>query len=61
MHISGVAFAYPERTVSNEEMLQIVAEQSREGFDGDLNVALQTIEHYLKYIGSVNRHWLAEG
>ncbi|HET8869888.1 MAG TPA: 3-oxoacyl-[acyl-carrier-protein] synthase III C-terminal domain-containing protein [Aquabacterium sp.] len=61
MHISGVSFAFPQRTVSNEEMLQIVADQSREGFQGDLNVALQTIEHYLNYIGSKNRHWLAEG
>ncbi|MBI2732193.1 MAG: 3-oxoacyl-ACP reductase, partial [Aquabacterium sp.] len=61
MHIAGVAFAYPERTVSNTDMLQIVADQSREGFQGDLNAALQTIEFYLNYIGSVNRHWLAEG
>lgn len=61
MHVAGVAFAHPKRTVSNQEMLQIVAERSRDSFEGDLGVALQTIEHYLNYIGSQNRHWLSEG
>ncbi|MGC4059629.1 MAG: 3-oxoacyl-[acyl-carrier-protein] synthase III C-terminal domain-containing protein [Aquabacterium sp.] len=61
MNISGVAFACPDRTVSNAEMLQIVADQSKDGFEGDLDAALQTIAHYLHYIGSVNRHWLDQG
>ena len=61
MHIAGVAFSYPERVVSNKEVMQIVSDQSKEGFSGDIDQALQTVDHYLKYIGSANRRWLAEG
>lgn len=61
MHISGVAFAFPERTVSNSEIINIVSERSKDTFEGDLDAALQTIEFYLKYIGSENRHWLDKG
>ena len=61
MHIAGVAFAFPERIVSNDEVVKILSDQSKDGFAGDFDKAVQTVEHYLGYIGSVNRHWLAPG
>lgn len=60
MHIAGVACSFPDRTVSNAEILKIFSDHSKEGYDGDFEKAAQTVEHYLNYIGSVNRRWLAK-
>lgn len=61
MKIQAVAAAFPDRVVSNDEILQIVETRSREGFEGDLPKALQATKMFLEYTGAKNRRWVAPG
>jgi 3-oxoacyl-[acyl-carrier-protein] synthase III len=61
MKIQAVAAAFPQRVVSNDEILQIVEARSRDGFEGDLPKALQATKMFLEYTGAKNRRWVAPG
>lgn len=61
MNIAGVAFACPERVVTNDDVLDIVASASRDVYEGDLPQALRTIRFYLNYMGADQRRWLDKG
>lgn len=58
MKISGIAYAFPERVVSNQDIIQMVREGSESSFDGNLGRALQSVNIYLNHIGAKNRRWL---
>ncbi|MFE7722005.1 3-oxoacyl-[acyl-carrier-protein] synthase III C-terminal domain-containing protein [Nocardia rhizosphaerihabitans] len=51
----------PSRTVTNADILGMIAEHSAAGFDGDLDDTLRKIDTYLRYAGSDERRWLDEG
>lgn len=60
MNISGIACAFPERRVSNQDIVDMVREGSADCFEGDLERALQTVSLYLRHIGAGERRWLGE-
>lgn len=61
MKICGIAAAFPERVVSNDEILSMIEAHSREVFDGDLPKALGATKMFLEYTGARNRRWIAPG
>lgn len=61
MKLRSIAAGLPSRTVSNADIIGMIDEHSRDGFEGDLPAALHTIDNYLRYSGSQQRCWLAEG
>ncbi|MEV6276624.1 3-oxoacyl-[acyl-carrier-protein] synthase III C-terminal domain-containing protein [Nocardia sp. NPDC051832] len=61
MRLRSVAAGLPSRTVSNADILDLIAEHSSGGFEGDLDETLRTIDSLLRYTGSAERRWLAAG
>ncbi|WP_107657366.1 3-oxoacyl-[acyl-carrier-protein] synthase III C-terminal domain-containing protein [Nocardia suismassiliense] len=61
MKLCSVAAGLPSRTVTNADILDLIAEHSSVGFDGDLDDTLRKIDTYLRYTGSDERHWLDTG
>lgn len=61
MKIRGVAAAFPERVVSNDEILSIIEAHSRDAFVGDLRQALGATKFFLEHTGARNRRWIAPG
>lgn len=61
MKIAGVSHAFPSRVVSNDDILQLLKERSQQGFQGDLDRALQSVNLYLRHVGARQRRWLADG
>ncbi|GAB6039853.1 hypothetical protein [Endothiovibrio diazotrophicus] len=61
MRIESVKAAFPSRVVSNDDVLELVAEHSCGSLGDDLEEALKRIRFYLRYSGSNTRHWLGEG
>ena len=59
MKIAGVSAAFPSRKVSNQEVLDLIKQQSPD-FDGDIDRAIRRIGLSLKYIGIKERRWLGE-
>ncbi|MCX4241187.1 hypothetical protein OEB96_11225 [Paraliomyxa miuraensis] len=51
----------PSWQVDNEQILDLIRQHSRDGFDGDLERTLATIGRLLSRTGSRTRRWLAEG
>ncbi|WP_306355844.1 MULTISPECIES: 3-oxoacyl-[acyl-carrier-protein] synthase III C-terminal domain-containing protein [unclassified Nocardia] len=61
MRLRSVAAGLPSRTVTNADILGMVAGQSSACFDGDLDDTLRKIDSYLRYTGSNERRWLDAG
>lgn len=57
MIIKGVAASLPERRVTNEELIEMVREQSAPVFKGDLDRTLRVALALLKRTGLVERRW----
>lgn len=60
MIIENVAASFPSRTVSNEEVIDLIRFHS-ENFEGDLPKTLRIVKTLLDRSGLVERHWQAEG
>jgi acyl-CoA:acyl-CoA alkyltransferase len=58
MKLLSVKAAFPSRTVSNDEVVELIREYSAKSFVGDLDEALQRVSFYLAYSGSESRRWL---
>jgi acyl-CoA:acyl-CoA alkyltransferase len=56
MLIKNVAASLPSRTVSNEEVVDMIRYHSS-GFEGDIDRAMRTIKTLLDRSGLVNRRW----
>ncbi|MEV0544303.1 3-oxoacyl-[acyl-carrier-protein] synthase III C-terminal domain-containing protein [Nocardia salmonicida] len=61
MRLRSVAAGLPSRTVTNADILRMIAEHSSGGFEGNLDETLRVIEGLLRYTGSAERRWLAAG
>ncbi|WP_194813454.1 3-oxoacyl-[acyl-carrier-protein] synthase III C-terminal domain-containing protein [Nocardia sp. XZ_19_385] len=61
MKLRAAVAGLPSRTVSNADILDMIAEHSARDFDGDLDGTLRTIDSYLRYAGSRDRCWLDDG
>jgi len=61
MRIAAVTAALPSQRVTNDDVLDLVREHSRAGFQGDLDAALRKINFWLAYSGSESRRWAAAG
>jgi 3-oxoacyl-[acyl-carrier-protein] synthase III len=61
MRIAGIAAAFPSRVVSNDDILDMIAAESRDSFAGDLarSGALQRVRLLLNHSGIKHRRWSA--
>lgn len=60
MKIERLAVAFPSRVVTNDDVLDLIREESR-AFSGDLDKTLKHVRRALKASGSVTRRWLGKG
>lgn len=58
MEIKGIAAAFPERIVTNEDVVSLIRKNSQDHFKGDLERTLKTIQTMLKRTGTNERRWL---
>ncbi len=58
MKIASVAAAFPERIVTNAEIIEMIRERSQKTFDGDLQAGLDKIAAMLKTSGAEEKRWL---
>jgi 3-oxoacyl-[acyl-carrier-protein] synthase III len=61
MKLAGVKAVIPSRTIDNQAIKSMVAEQSAGLLKRDLQAALNRIDFYLTYSASDRRRWLADG
>lgn len=61
MRLRSAATGLPSRTVTNADIIELIAHHSSDCFDGDLADTLRTIDTYLRYTGSHERRWLDQG
>jgi acyl-CoA:acyl-CoA alkyltransferase len=59
VRIGGIAATFPGRVVSNDDILEMIATESRGSFRGDLEDSkiLQRVRQLLHYSGSRHRRW----
>lgn len=60
MKIIGIAAAFPSRNVTNQHVLDLIEQHSKEGFNGNLPKTLKVIDQLLKKTGIESRCWLGE-
>lgn len=60
MKIEQLAAVFPSRVVTNDDVLNMIREESRT-FSGDLDKTLKHVRRALKASGSVTRRWLGKG
>ncbi|MCW5671942.1 MAG: 3-oxoacyl-ACP synthase [Hydrogenophaga sp.] len=60
MIIENVVASFPTRTVSNEEVIDLIRFHSKANFEGDLPQALNTIQTFLDQSGLITRQWQAQ-
>lgn len=58
MRLESVSVALPTRCLSNDDLVDLVAEHSLVGFRGDLEAALEQLSALLRRSGARSRHWL---
>lgn len=58
MHIQGISAVFPDRVVTNDDIIEMVRDQSKKTFQGDLEEALSSISYLLNYSGAKERRWL---
>ena len=59
MKIIGLSAILPSRQVTNQDVINLVEQHSRDTFQEDLPKTLKTIGKLLEKSGSDTRHWLA--
>ena len=60
MKIEGISARLGSKSISNDDILKIIEENSRD-FEGDLSKTLSVVQKLLQKSGSKNRRWLDEG
>ncbi|HAT1130433.1 TPA: hypothetical protein NR353_001605 [Legionella pneumophila] len=60
MKINSVQLSLPSRTVSNEDILQLIADESTETAEKEKQRILAHVSKILKMAGANNRYWRAE-
>ena len=58
MKLLSVKLAAPSRRISNQDILSLIHQHSRDTFTGDLELALDRVDRLLKYSGAETRYWL---
>ncbi len=58
MKIEAVAASFPDRVVTNTDVINLIQQQSEGAFTGDLSATLGQVEYYLNHIGNKERRWL---
>jgi len=61
MKIDSVKASFPSKTVSNEEVVDLIRFNSSKEFEGDIEKTLRKIKVVLKKTGIENRVWLDKG
>ncbi|MBL1075889.1 3-oxoacyl-ACP reductase [Nocardia sp. 2] len=61
MRLRSAVAGLPSRTVTNADILEMIAAHSSPGFEGDLDDTLRTVDSYLRFSGSRERRWLDTG
>jgi 3-oxoacyl-[acyl-carrier-protein] synthase III len=60
MHISSIASSFPERKISNNEIVNLLKENSQKTYTEDLDLMLTKVKKTLEYTGIKTRRWLAK-
>lgn len=60
MRIIGIASSFPQRIVTNEEILEIIEKNSTDQFQGNLQNTLQKVSFLLDRAGMSKRRWIDE-
>ncbi|WP_069160481.1 3-oxoacyl-[acyl-carrier-protein] synthase III C-terminal domain-containing protein [Nocardia altamirensis] len=61
MRLRSAVAGLPSRVVGNAEIIDLIGQHSSDGFDGDLDGMLRSVDLYLRYAGSRERRWLDAG
>lgn len=61
MKIESICAQFPERVVTNEEIISMVRESSQHIFEDDLEAMLNSITYLLNYSGAEQRRWVKPG
>jgi 3-oxoacyl-[acyl-carrier-protein] synthase III len=61
MKIDAIQVIIPSQKVTNDDILALIKQHSQDTFKGNLDKTLEQIAFSLKYSGSNERYWLAEG
>lgn len=59
MKIEAVAAEFPSKRVTNDEVLDLIRQHSRDQFQGDVDSTLRRIGKFLRVSGASERRWLA--
>ncbi len=59
MRVEGIAAIFPSRVVTNDDIVEMIARESRESYQGDLERSrtLQRVRRLLTYSGIKRRRW----
>jgi 3-oxoacyl-[acyl-carrier-protein] synthase III len=60
MKIEAVKFVHPKEKIRNSDVIEIIRQESKHEFDGDLETALNSISYMLNQIGLEQRYWMAD-
>lgn len=58
MRIEGLSAVVPDRVVTNDEMIDLVRQNSRATFEGDLEGTLANVGFFFEHSGIRSRRWL---
>lgn len=61
MKLESIKVALPSKKLSNEDIVEMIAKNSKTTYEENLDKALENILFYLKYSGAKYRNWLEEG
>jgi acyl-CoA:acyl-CoA alkyltransferase len=61
MRIESIKVALPSRKLSNDDVVELVRQNSKATYKGELDKTLKEISFLLKYSGAEYRYWLGEG
>lgn len=60
MKIESVKFVTPDKVVTNNDILNIIEDHSKDIFEGNFDTALNSISYMLDNIGCKNRYWMGD-
>lgn len=60
MRIEAIKFLHPKTEMSNDDVVQVIREHSRDVFQGDLERALEAIKFMLDGTGLKKRYWMKD-
>lgn len=60
MKLESIAVTFPSRKLTNDDIVELVRQQSEKTYEGNLDKALKRIRLLLEYSGAKERYWLGK-